>query len=258
MPGQATIDPEFVESFNQPTVTPEFNEYLKSVASGSNQSHTPTAPNYVPADMVQPTKQAITSILNSEPFVDPTNPTEVVNPNPSTEGLNNNSSSTKTPTGSSSDPLNVTGNITVDIPDITVNVEIPEDDTISQTEYEESNQKDYDNFNATAQAYSDAIGVQNESLQAGETSFVESLTTDITNFTVPDFPTLQSFFPTLPFGSCIGFTINTQIGGVQRPMMIDQHCPPYNTYFNPLLTWALSIFTALYIFHLASRTIEET
>jgi hypothetical protein len=106
--GSGNVEPEYIKSYNQPVVSPTFNEYLKSVADGTNQSIDPSAAHYVPADMVQPTQIAINSISLNQPFVDPVLQT-VVNPTISTQGA---ATVAHAPTGAADSPINITGDIT--------------------------------------------------------------------------------------------------------------------------------------------------
>ncbi len=238
------VEPQYIESYNQPDVSATMNEYMKSVASGNYQTTDASAPNYVPAEMVQPTQTAINSTFSDLPFVDPTTGT-VTEPNLKTDG---GATPEPTPTGTATNPLNVTGNITV-------NVEIPEDDTISQTEYEQSNAMFFDQFNTQAQTEKTKIDTQLTDLKAADDNFIDSLTTDITNFGVPNFPTLASIWPSFQTGTCIPLTLNASVGRLDQTITFDAHCPPYNTYIHPLLVWLLYMATGLYVFHLASETL---
>ena len=238
------IEPEYISSYNQPSVSSTTNEYMKLVSSGDYQTADATAPNYVPAEMVQPIQTAITSTFNNTPFIDPVTGA-VSTPMTSTDGA---ATPLPTPTGTVNSPVNVTG-------DITVNVEIPEDDTISQTEYEQSNAKFFDQFNTQAQLEQTKIDTKLEDLKTQDSDFIDSLTPDITNFAVPDFPTLASIWPSFSTGKCIALIQPASVGGLKQNITFDAHCPPYNTYIHPLLVWLLYMATALYVFHLAHETL---
>jgi len=234
------LSPESIESYNQPNVSPVFNDYLKSVASNNHQTSNTNMPNYVPADMVAPTQAAISSLQKGNPFLDPTT-NDLSNPNEISDGA-------------ASKPVDPNAPVTNQ--NITVNVEIPEDDTISQTEYEQSNDMYFNQFNDAAQLELVKIDNNVNDLQQSETDFITSLTDDVTNFDVPDFPTFASLFPDLPLGTCTGFSLNTSVGGVQRMITFDKHCPPYNQYIHPLLLWLFYVLTGLYVFNLASETLK--
>jgi hypothetical protein len=239
------VEPEFISSYNQPSgVSNTANDYMIYVSSGDFQTSNPSGANYVPPEMVQPIQTAITSVFNNSPFIDPTTGT-ISSPVTSTDGA---ATPAPVPTGSATNPINVTG-------DINVNVTIPEDDTISQAEYEESNAKDYQDFDLTAQLEKSKIDESISGLETADSNFIDSLTPDITNFAVPDFPTLATIWPSFTTGVCAGFSLNTSIAGNQKSIMFDAHCPPYNTYIHPLLVWILYMMTGLYVFHLASQTL---
>ncbi len=238
------VEPQYVESYNQPDVSATMNEYMKNVSSGNYQTSDATAPNYVPSEMLQPTQSAINSTFNNESFVDPTT-SIVVDPTISTDGA---ATPDPVPTGGANSPIHVTG-------DITVNVEIPEDDTISQTEYEASNAKFFEQFNTQAQLEQTKIDTQLTDLEAADSDFIDSLTADVTNFGVPDFPTLANIWPSFSTGTCIPLTLNASVARLNQTIVFDAHCPPYNTYIHPLLVWILYLMTGLYVFHLAHETL---
>ena len=235
------MEPEYISSYNQPAVSDQMNEYMKLVSTNDYQTTDASAPNYVPAEMVQPTQAAITSTFNDTAFVDPTTGA-VVSPTTSTDG-----SATTAPAGTASNPINVTG--------VTVNVEIPEDDTISQTEYEQSNAKFFEQFGTQAQLEQTKMDTKLEDLKTQDSDFIDSLTPDITNFEVPDFPTLATIWPSFSTGNCVALVLPASVGGLQQTITFDAHCPPYNTYIHPLLVWLLYMATGLYVFHLAHETL---
>jgi len=245
--GSGNVEPEYIKSYNQPVVSPTFNEYLKSVADGTNQSIDPSAAHYVPADMVQPTQIAINSISLNQPFVDPVLQT-VVNPTISTQGA---ATVAPAPTGAADSPINITG-------DITVNVEIPEDDTISQTEYEASNAAFFEQMSSAASGSQANVDSNVESLKTQDSDFIDSLTPDVTNASgIPDFPSMAGLWQ-IGGGACIAYTSEASIAGSKRVITYDKHCPTYNIVVHPLLVWFLYISTALYIIHLAGRTFKST
>jgi hypothetical protein len=242
--GTATgLEPEYIESYNQADVSPTFNEYLKRVASGSYQTIDQNASDYVPLDMVNPAEVAITSLKNGDSFVDPTTG-EIKDVDNKTDGASSEQPSSTVPDGTAANPINVT-------------VNLPEDDTISQTEYEESNQKDYDDFDTEAQLQKTNIDTVVTDLEASDQSFIDSLIPDVQNVDVPEMPSFSSLFPDLPFGTCTAFSVDTMQGTVIKPMVFDSHCAPYQTYLHPLIYWFLYVMTGLYIFHLAGETFNR-
>lgn len=240
------IEPEYISSYNLPSVSDQTNELMIRVASGDYQTSNPQAANYITPQMEQQIQSAISSTYANQPFVDPYTST-VVSPTQKTEGA---ATQAPSPVGSASDPINVTGNFNVD-----VNVEIPEDDTISQTEYEQSNEKFFSQFGSEASNQQANIDSSVDDLKLQDSDFIDSLMPDITGFSVPDFPTLASIWPNFTTGVCIPLTLNASVASLQQTITFDAHCPPYNTYIHPLLVWLLYMSTGLYIFHLANETI---
>lgn len=238
-PDDEFLSPESVQSYNQPDVSDTFNDYLKRVASGDYQFTDPEGENYVPSNQVIPTQIAIKAMEKGDPAVDPTTG-QVANPKVKTDGA-----ATK-PVDPNAVPQN-----------INVTVTVPEDDTISQTEYEQSNETFFQQFDETAQLEKTKIDTAVTTLESADEDFLNSLAEDVTNFTVPDFPTFDSLFPDLPFGNCTGFSLNTSIAGIQRLMVFDKHCQPYNLYIHPLASWFFSLLTGLYVFYLAGETLKS-
>jgi len=201
-------------------------------------------PNYVPAEMVTPTRVAISALTAGNPFIDPTtSTTDIVSPNESTQGA-----ATKP-----ADP-----NAPVTNQNITVTVEMPEDDTISQTEYEESNNKFFQQFaDATTTFQSDTDSIL-EKAANDDSDFIDSLTSDVANASgIPDFPSISGLWSPNG-GSCVAYHSEATIAGNTRTITYDKHCPTYNSVVHPLLVWFLYISTALYVIHLAGRTFKST
>ncbi|WP_440877629.1 hypothetical protein [Thalassotalea sp. PLHSN55] len=246
------IEPEYIESYNQPGVSETFNEYLKHVASGNYQTSDPNAPNYVPADMVVPTQVAISAATNGESFVDPTT-SEVKNPETITDGA---ATKAPAPDGSAANPFHVTGGGGGGA--VQVEVVIPEDDTISQTEYEESNAKFFQQFaNAAVNTQAETDGMLQTAVD-GDGAFIDSLTPDVVDASgLPDFPVIADLW-SVPTGACVPYTSEASIAGNMRIITYDKHCPTYNAVVHPLLVWFLYISTALYVIHLAGRTFKST
>jgi hypothetical protein len=240
-PSTGNVDPEFISSYNVPDVSPAFNEMLKSVASGNAQTTDPLAANYVDPAMLGQTQTAVTAAMNDNPFVDPTTDS-IVEPTTSTEGA---ATPETIPTGASDSPINIT-------------IEMPEDDTISQTEYEASNAAFFDQFrdaSANSQANTDT---NIEEMKTQDSDFIDSLTPDIVDAGgIPDFPSMTDLWQ-IGGGACIAYTSESSIAGNTRVITYDKHCPTYNSVVHPLLVWFLYVSTALYIIHLAGRTFKST
>jgi hypothetical protein len=240
-PTTGSVDSQYIQSYNSPSVSSTTHEYMINVSSGDYQTSNPELPNYVPVDMVQPIQTAINSTFNDQPFIDPVT-LEVTNPTISTEGV-----ATPAASGTAENPVVVTG-------DITVNVEIPEDDTLSQTEYEQSNRLFQQEENVAAQGQTDSLNTSLDSTLAQEQSFIDGLSNYIQNFAVPEIPTLASFFPSFNSG-CVGFDLNTSVAGKVKVVTFDKHCAPWNSYVNPVLIWFFYMMTSLYVLNLAGRTL---
>jgi len=240
-PATGNIEPEYIESYNKPVMSPEFNSMMISVADGTNQSNDANAPNYVPADMLYITQSAVTAAMNDNPFVDPTT-SQVVEPNTSVDGA---ATQAPAPDGSVNAPFNIT-------------LDIPEDDTISQTEYEASNAKFFEQF-ASASADSQAnVDSGIEALKTQDSDFIDSLTPDVIDAGgIPAFPSIADLWG-IGGGSCVPYTSNSSIAGVTKTIVYDKHCPTYNEVVHPLVVWFLYVSTALYIIHLAGRTFKST
>ncbi len=246
--GSGNVDSEYVDSFNKPVVSPQMNEYMKSVASGNAQSTNPSGSNYVPQEMMQPTQTAVSATFNDSSFIDPTTDT-VVDPTTVTDGA-----ATPTPVqqGTVDNPMHVTGTLTVD-------VQIPEDDTISQTEYEASNAKFFEQFASETSGTQAATDTLLKTSSDSDASFIDSLGSDVTNASgIPDFPSIASLWGGFSTGTCASYTSQASIAGDRRTITYDQHCPMYHSTVHPLLYWFLNITTGLYIILLAGRTFKTT
>ncbi|MBU2871531.1 hypothetical protein [Colwellia sp. E2M01] len=228
------ISSDSVDSVNEPLVSDQFNEYLKSVASGNYQTTNPDLPNYVPSEFVKPTQAAIKATEEGQPLVDPTTD-DIVNPD-----ITN-----TTPVTPDTTPSNIT-------------INFPEDDTISQTEYEQSVNKFFDDFGSAAESTQANTDSMLETARGDDSDFIDSLEGDITNADFPELPFIKDLWPNVNTGQCIPFTLNVSLRGQPKNIVFDKHCPPYNTYVNPMLTYFLYIITALYTLHLAGRTFTRT
>lgn len=69
-------------------------------------------------------------------------------------------------------------------------------------------------------------------------------------------PILLDFVSLPTSGGCKGFTIPASIRGEQKSITVDQHCPPYNDWGQPVVSWLLSIYTMLLCFQIFRRTLE--
>lgn len=242
------IEPEYIDSFNEPSLSDIANDYMLSVSSGNYQTSSPELPNYVPQEFLQPVEIAISSTFTQTPFADPID-SSITTPNITTDGA---ASQFPSPTGTASNPINVTG-------EITVNVEIPEDDTISQTEYEQSNQMFYNQFAEASSSTQSNTDTLLQTAEGGDADFINSLGTDVTNSSAfPDFPSIASLWGGFTTGTCAAFTSEASIGHDKRTITYDKHCPMYHSTVHPLLFWFLNITTAFYIILLAGRTFKST
>jgi len=240
-PATGNVEPEFISSYNIPDVSPEFNEMLKSVASGNAQTTDPLAANYVDPAMLNATQTAVTQAMNDSPFIDPTTDS-IVEPTTSTEGA---ATPETIPTGASDSPINIT-------------IEMPEDDTISQTEYEASNAAFFKQMTDAAANSQTTVDTNIEEMKTQDSDFIDSLTPDVVEAGgIPDFPSIANLWQ-IGGGACIAYTSESSIAGQTRVITYDKHCPTYNSVVHPLLVWFLYVSTALYIIHLAGRTFKST
>ncbi|NQZ22466.1 MAG: hypothetical protein HRT53_10450 [Colwellia sp.] len=240
-PATGNVEPEYIESYNQPAVSPEFSDMLTSVASGSAQTSDANAPHYVPPELLSQTQSAVTAAMNDNPFIDPTT-SQVVEPSQSTDGA---ATPAPTPDGSASAPFNIT-------------IDIPEDDTISQTEYEASNAGFFKQMTDASANSQTTVDTNIEEMKTQDSDFIDSLTPDVIDAGgIPDFPSIASLWQ-IGGGACIAYTSESSIAGSTRTITYDKHCPTYNSVVHPLLVWFLYVSTALYIIHLAGRTFKST
>jgi hypothetical protein len=232
------LSPDSVDAVNEPQVSDQFNDYLKSVASGNYQTSSPESPDYVPAEFVKPTQAAIKATEDGQPLIDPTTD-EIIEPDVTTP-----------------DPTPVTTPNPNTPYEITVN--IPEDDTISQTEYEQSNQMFFDDFQSAADPSTQQVDTLLQTAKDGDESFIDSLNPDVLDADIPALPIIADLWPTASTGQCIPFSLDVSLQGKPKKITFDKHCPPYNLYVNPMLTYFLYIITGLYVLHLAGRTFTRT
>jgi len=241
-PDDDFLSPNYVSDYNQPDVSDTFNEYLKDVAADNYQSSDANAPNYVPADMVAPTQAAIKGLEKGDPIVDPVT-NEIADSNISTDGA---AAAVPDP---NAQPVTISGSITVNV---------PEDDTISQTEYETSNAKFFQEFADGSTNFQANNETMVSEAQQGDIDFIDSLGSDVSDFSAfPDFPLISALWSPSG-GGCIPYTSEASIAGNSRVITYDKHCPFYTSVAHPLLVWFLYISTALYVIHLAGRTFKST
>jgi len=229
----------FIESVNSPNISDSFNSALNLVESGNYQTTDSTLPNYISPEMLNSVNSARNAMFNDLPFSEPDG-TIVDSQN---QPVNN--------------PTNGTGTQPADTP-INVNVSLDNVDFLTQTQYEQSNQKFFNEFSQVADSYNQTNETAITDLKDKEQSFIDSLVTDVQNAELPEMPTLSSIFPSIPTGQCIPFTLNVSLAGQPKTIVFDKHCPAFTNFVDPILVFFLYVSTALYVFHLAGRTFSQS
>lgn len=208
------------DMFENPTIDPvsdAFADAAEAIANGTVQHDNPGAPGYVPADMMPNLLVQINNWHEGNTFTDVFNGKQVDPEAPPTEE-------------SKIDWSKFPG--------------------ITKAQYEASN---------------NAWGNAATSGQPDINSEIDKLTqeqqklTDFINEPTPalpyeiDFPALFQL-PTT--GQCRGFTVTGTIRGISSPIVVDKHCPPYESWGRPVIEWFLGIMTIFQCFHIFRRTIE--
>lgn len=220
--------------FDKPKSTPisrQLSDAFEGLGTGLAQDNNPSAPYYIPPEIKPDVEEARDKFHDGEPFTDPfTNTTITPDPEPTTP-----------------DPYAPPAEVVVNLDGLTVDVEVDMnwDDFpgITQTQYEESNEKLSSPFE----------NAEMPDIQSADNDFFETLQEP------PPLPFSPFDFGSLwPIsgGQCVGFTVEMSIRGDVKSVMMDRHCPPYNEWAHPLIAWFLQLLTALHIFHLFSRMIS--
>lgn len=218
-----TPDPDMFENPEFPSgLSDQFYDAADSIIQGTAQTSDPSAPNYMTSNTYNTMITQITNWVDNRAFYDPFSGTEhqPTQPNP-------------TPTDPSPGQMSWD-----DFPGIT------------QSQYEQSNNQWALQVDPSLKA--ENVESATSKLEDNFLDMVESV-----DQTMP-FETAEFFgYFTLPTtGQCSGFTIPTFINGRNLPVVVDQHCPPYEDWGRPLISWFISLLTVLNIFHIFRRTLE--
>jgi hypothetical protein len=208
--------------FEDPTLDPvsdAFADAAEAIANGTVQHSNPSAPHYVPADMMPNLLVQINNWHEGNTFIDVFNGKEV---NPEAPP----------PEESKIDWSKFPG--------------------ITKAQYEASN-------NAWGNAATSGKSDINSELD--KLTQEHQKLTDFINEPPPSNPfefALLDFFALPTSNGCQGFTLTGSINGVSKPITVNQHCPPYDAWGRPVVSWLISIYTLLQCFQIFRRTLEVT
>ena len=233
-PGTTEAYPDLYESVSpMPQLSPALSKALIALATGLHQTTNPQAEHYISPEMLPKVQTALQSALNNQPFYDPYTDTVV---DPVDEPL--------------PDPDATPNPNPQPLPDVNVNVEFPDFDMLTQTQYEQSNEK-WQNELATG-----LPEVQQEWNQHQD-DYIQSVQ-DIESISPPaEIFDLNSLW-NIGTGSCIGYSDSLNLSRHSITLQYDKHCPAYDAWGRALVAWFMSIVTALYIFHLWDKTVLQT
>lgn len=217
-------DDTFFENPSHTPVSPQLSDALASTASGLAQNTNPSAPHYVPPEVQDAVRDALEKFHDGEPFVDPyTNTT--VTPD---SGL-----------GAEPTPYQPPQELTV-----TVKQSWEDFPGITQAQYEQSN-------NGWAQQLADTLPNEQTDWATFDDEFKDNISQN------PDLPfdpfNFGSLWP-ITGGQCTGFSRTVSVAGNSKTIVFDKHCPPYNEWAHPFLSWFLQILAALQILTIFNKT----
>ncbi|MBN8446205.1 MAG: hypothetical protein J0M22_12140 [Gammaproteobacteria bacterium] len=211
----------YPDLFNNPTfdpVSPSFADAAESIANGTVQHSNPNAPNYVPSEMMPNLLVQINNWHEGQTFVDVYTNQTITPEAPPKE---------ETPIDWSKFP------------------------GITKSQYEASNNS-WGNQAVQGQSVQTEVDKLTQEHQK-LTDFIES---PLPNFAGQ--PKLLDFVTLPTGGGCRGFNLSVSIRGEPKTITVDQHCPPYNDWGQPVVSWLLSIYTLLLCFRIFHRTLEVT
>ncbi|KJF95128.1 hypothetical protein [Photobacterium angustum] len=142
-----------------------------------------------------------------------------------------------------------TGSPTVPIPELPV--PLPVIGPLTRTELETVLNKQYQDA---------TNNLNSPDLKNYQDTVTNAMNDFITNKVTADIPTFgfNPFgFVTFGDGTCVGFSQTLSIGGHEKSVMFDAHCPPYDDYVRPTLMWKLYLLTGLYLYMLFTRTVRS-
>lgn len=211
--------PDIFENPTYDSVSDAFADAAESIANGTVQHTNPSADNYVPSDLMPQLLVQINNWHEGNAFIDVFN-NKQINPD--------------VPTPPSADLS------WDDFPGIT------------KSQYESSN---------NSWANSALSGQPSTQSELDKILSEQQKLTDFINAAPPANPfdfNLVDFLNLPTSGGCRGFTLDVSILAEQKTIRVDQHCPPYNAWGMPVVSWLLSIFTVLTCFQIFRRTLEAS
>lgn len=218
-----TPDPDMFENPEFPSgLSDQFYDAADSIIQGTAQTSDPLAPNYMTSNTYNTMITQITNWVDNRAFYDPFSGTEhqpsqpETNPNPT-------------------DPA--PGEMSWD--------DFP---GITQAQYEQSNEAWASAVDQSKNA--ESVELDTEAQKENFLEWINSLPQNPVEMQLMDYLILPTS------GTCIGFTVYGSAGGVSIPIKVDQHCPPYEAWGRPVVSWFISMLTILQIFHIFRRTVE--
>lgn len=214
----------FFDNPKSTPISPALSDAFESIATGKAQDTNPSAPHYISPDIKDQIEDALGKFHNDEPFVDPYTDTTV------------------TPeTSPSENPAPYTPPS-----DITVTVEQSWEGFpgITQAQYEESN-------NGWASDLASRLPNDETDWGTFDDEFKDGISDN------PDLPFEPFDFGVLwPIsgGQCVGYSAVVSVGTIEQSILFDRHCPPYNEWAHPFLSWFLQILAALQILTIFNKT----
>jgi hypothetical protein len=208
--------------FEDPTLDPvsdAFAEAAEAIANGTVQHTNPAAQGYVPAEMMPNLLVQINNWHEGDTFVDVFNGKTVTPESPPPE---------KTDIDWSKFP------------------------GLTKSQYEASN---------NAWGNSATQGAPNINSEVDKLTQEHDKLKDYINEPPPPLPfeiNLIDLINLPTSNGCQGFTLPASINGEQKSIRVDQHCPPYDAWGRPVISWLLSLYTILLCFQIFRRTLEVT
>jgi hypothetical protein len=211
--------PDAFEDPKQDPVSDAFADAAEAIANGTVQHTNPNAAGYVPKDMMPNLLVQINNWHEGNTFTDVFNGKEITPETPPEE---------KQETDWSKFP------------------------GLTKSQYEASN---------NAWGNSATQGAPNINSELDKLTQEHDKLNDYINEPPPPLPfeiNLIDLINLPTSNGCQGFTLPASINGEQKSIRVDQHCPPYDAWGRPVISWLLSLYTILLCFQIFRRTLEVT
>ncbi|EGR0569095.1 hypothetical protein E8L98_08385 [Vibrio cholerae] len=201
--------------------------YADWIARGVGQNADPSVDHYIPPQVWDDAYFLAHSVAGSSSAITSANANGSSIPNPNPDGNTN-------PDGnwSVSNPLPVIGPMT-----------FKEYQTYTDNNYSQA---------------SDSLG--DSDLQTSKDEITTAMNDFIDNSVsvdIPDFDFNPFGYMSFGGGHCIPFTVDLSIGTLDKKVVFDSHCPPYEEYVRPTLEWSIYLMTALNIYMIFTRTVRS-